>query len=545
MPLPPELESGRGPRRREVRAAVLAATAAALILAFLVPRRLLEANRHWDYNAVRLARSFVLAAGEPLYAGPASGAILDTIYGPIGAVAYLPVTVLRAPAPAVLAGQVLAGLYVFLPAAWLLLRRSRGRRLPALLAFLAFAALACGLRSLAYVSFTIHVDAPALGLGLLAVGAVSGARAARPRRWQIAATLAVLAVWTKLVLLPLPAALALWAAWSGGRRRLATFLGYLALAAAAVSAVVIACFGPLDNLVLNLWTVPASHTLPGLSRLAAGVRGLLVEEAAAWILWLAAAGLRWLGGGDLRRDPVWAFGLTALLTAPLAVMARLKIGGDVNAHAYVSIFLVTGALLSLAGSAPRLAAARRLLAILAPAASALLLAVRPPETLAGRTATPAPPPHQLAWEYATRHPGEVYFPRLTLASLLAEGRVYHQMPGLVDRRIAGIPTSRRHLLAHLPERLEAVAFYDNAFRCRPAELGLPEFSRPTRDPELPGFIVFRRADLEASDRSDLSDLSDLSGTRLPTPKEGNLFPSCDGIVGATCCRVGQYLAVVC
>ncbi len=492
MSVPPELECGRGPRRWEVRGAVLAAAGTALLLAVLVPHLLLEAHHHWDYNAVRLQRSFVLAAGEPLYAGPARGAILDTIYGPIGAVAYLPVTVLRTPAAAVLAAQVLAVLYVFLPVAWLLWRRSLGGRLPALLAVLAFAALACGLRSLAYVTFTIHVDAPALGLGVLAVAAVSGSGAAKPRRWLVATTFAALAVWTKLVLLPLPAALALWGLWSGGRRRLGWCLGSLAVAGAAVSGLMIAGFGPLPNLVLNLWTVPASHTLPGLSRFAAGAWGLLADEAAAWVLWLVAVGLLRLDGRDLRRDPAAVFGLVALVTAPLAVMARLKIGGDVNAHAYVSYFLVTGALLSLCRSASRLAAARRLLAVLPPAAAALLLAVQAPAVLRSYTATPGPPPHQLAWEYAARHPGEVYFPRLTLASLLAEGRVYHQMPGLVDRRVAGIPTSREHLLAHLPARLAAVAFYDNAFRCWPEELGLPEFSRPTQDPELPGFIVFRR-----------------------------------------------------
>ena len=451
----------------------------------------------WDYNAVRLQRTFVLAAGEPLYAGRDSGAVLDMIYGPISAVAYLPATLWRTPAPAVLAGQVLSLLFVLTPVLGWLWRRRRGEIWPTAFGGLTFAFLVIDSRPLEYAAFTVHADAPALGLGMLALAVLGTGREESPKHLRLAASasLAVLAVWTKLMMLPLLLALPAVLAWTSGRRTAFAWLGWLGLTGSALSALLIWIFGPLEPLLFNLWTVPARHTLGELTAGAAlSALGRLAFEAAPVLgLWVLALVLRWTGErGEWRRDPAVSLGFVALTMLPLAILGLRKAGGDINAFAYVIYFLASGAVLSLAASARDRVARRVLLA--APSLLALLvLFVQEPGSL--RTWREevefASFPHQRAYDYLRAHPGRLYFPRITLAHLLAEGVVYHQSNGIADREISGFPMTSEHLRAHIPSGLQGVAFADNGFRSIVTYLRLPEFSEPGDDPELPGFVIYR------------------------------------------------------
>ncbi len=460
--------------------------AAAGLLVLVACHVVIDSTRSWDYNAVRLVRTFVLLEGAPIYAGRDSGAVLNTIYGPLGALAYLPATVARSPAAAVLTGQVLAALFFFVPVA-LLHRRGR----PAAFAFLLFAALAVDLRALEYVAFSIHVDAPALGLAILAWGLiVSG-----DRFWP-AALLASLAVWTKLMLLPLLVVMPLWVLVTRGRRQAWRLAACLALALALVSLAMVLFFRPASDLFFNMWTVPSLQTLEAEpAALGRAVYRLLKENAAAWLLWLGLVVWRLARHrSGWRDDPACAYGVLGLALAPLAVLAFLKPGGDINAFSYPVYFIAAGATLSLVAAARREVVARRLLVIAPVAVLAIVASVQESEFVGtwrdGLDVGELP--HQLAYEYLLEHPGEIYFPRITLASLMAEGEVYHQSVGLLDREVAGIPLSAEHLRAHVPAAIAGIAFYENGFASEIDLVDLPEFGRPTYMPELPGFVVYRR-----------------------------------------------------
>ncbi len=499
-----EPNPGRGRRTsRLVLAVALAAGCAAVALA-LAYHILLDYTLSWDYNLVRLQRTFALAAGEPIFPPRDSGVVLNTIYGPVGALAYLPATAIASPVRAVLAGQVLSVLFFFLPLAWLHFRGAIGDRRRTWLAFwalLAFAALAMDFKPLEYVAFSVHVDAPALALAMLACGVLMrGPTSPDPpkgtHRFALAAVYAALAVWTKLTILPLLAALPLWVLATGGYRQARRFLGILVIALTGVSTVMAVLFGPIQNVIFNMWTVPAHQALGRAEDPHLWSRVLSRLAMETWGIWLLAAGAAVLVVRHRRagwiRDPGWGYGLVGLALVPMMIFATVKEGGDINNMAYPAYFLLAGVSLSLAALARETVTARRILVAIPALILPAVLIFQEPGTL--RTLTrPLPAgelPHQIAYDYARAHPGEIYFPRMTLVHLLAEGEVYHQVIGILDRAYAEFPLKEDHLRAHLPPGMRGIAFYENVFMTEIEYYESLGFSRQIRDPELPGFVIW-------------------------------------------------------
>src|SRR5207245_4082445 len=89
-----------------------------LILTAAFVRCVLRASL-FAWNAARLAPTFALAHGYRLYYGPNSGPVLDTIYGPVTALIYLPATLAHLPTDAVIIGSVVSSVLYFGPVAWL------------------------------------------------------------------------------------------------------------------------------------------------------------------------------------------------------------------------------------------------------------------------------------------------------------------------------------------------------------------------------------------------------------------------------------------
>ena len=192
------------------------------------------------------------------------------------------------------------------------------------------------------------------------------------------------------------------------------------------------------------------------------------------------------------RDPGWGYGLVGLAMAPMMVMATVKEGGDINNMAYPAYFLIAGASLSLAALARRTVIARRGLVAIPAVILPTVLVFQEPETLRTliRPFPTAELPHQIAYDYAREHPGEIYFPRMTLVHLLAEGEVYHQVIGILDRAYAEFPLTEDHLRAHLPPRMKGIAFYENVFMSEIEYYESLGFSQQIRDPDLPGFVIW-------------------------------------------------------
>lgn len=465
----------------------------------------------WDLNGIRLQRTFALAAGMPLYPPPGEGTAMLPLYGPVGAVAYLPAVLARTPTAAVAIGQLLALFYFFAPPlAWHLLL---GRRTLALLAFLLFAAAGVDLWPLEYAAFTVHVDAPALGLALLACLA---AYRSTPATWRsayaVSALCAVLALWTKQVVLPLLVALPLYLLLTEGAKSARRYLVVLAGVGLLVGGVIFLGFGSPRLLWFHLVTVPGRHPWRfggGGHALLTGTRLLFSELAVLWAICLASLALRadWLrrtaAGRDwrrvLRRQPWPLLWLVGLLMVPTAVLGLVKEGGDRNALSYTAYFLLAGATLSLltaAMAAEDQRDRRRVRAGLVVTPALILAAVvtlQEPGCLAPwrHTRDRDVLPQELAFRYARAHPGEAYFPRLTLSSYLAEGRLYHQSPGFIDAYYAGVPIADEALWAHLPPRLRIVAFERNGYEGQVRFLPFYERLEPAPDdPDLPGFAIY-------------------------------------------------------
>jgi hypothetical protein len=448
-----------------------------------------------DWNGARLAPTFAMVYGYRLYYPATEGPVLNNVYGPVAALAYLPATVFRTPTPAILAGGALQAGFLF--GAMLAFAWRAGGQAPADRRL----ALACGLGAClimtrypgsAYWISMVHADGPSLALGLLACAALITRDAATPtdRALAASAVAAILSCWAKQTAAPLPLALvaAVWLAH--GRRQALRYLAMLAAVGVIVSAAFLLWFG--RPLLFNMIDIVSAHAWkkPGLGGLATeawrwlvSIRDLLALFAVA----LAVALLRSDRRADGARGAWVAPALAAVFLMPTGALGANKLGGEPSS--FHSLYYLIAAIAALFAEAGRRAPAARALGwgfcVLAIAAA----------WQSGRCTPSAaqPPawqnPNQLAYELALRHPGEVYYPWHPLASLLAEGRLYHFEYGLIDRYIGGHEATPDHFRANLPPRLRWVA---SPVRGWSLTHYLGDFSQDTPMPDLPGWIVRQR-----------------------------------------------------
>jgi hypothetical protein len=96
---------------------------------------------------------------------------------------------------------------------------------------------------------------------------------------------------------------------------------------------------------------------------------------------------------------------------------------------------------------------------------------------------------EIAFTYARKHPGQVYFPDHPISEYLAEGRFYHSDWGVGDYLGAGIPVASEAIWKYIPPRALYVAYPSLA----PGYAVLPYIAphhRPHAISELPGFDVY-------------------------------------------------------
>jgi len=468
--------------------------AAAVVTAWLVVVTSVLGMLDSNWNAARLAPSFGLLYGYHLYYPATEGPILNHVCGPVSALAFLPAAIFRTPTPAILAGGALEVAFIFAPLLWFVWRA--GGRAPAERAL----ALACGLaacllmtryRATLYWITLLHADGPALALGMLACAALVTRPGAEPttRALAASATAAVLAPWAKQVEAPVAAALVLGLWILHGRALALRYVAMLAGIGLLVSGAFVAWFG--DPLLFNMfrllnqhpWYTPGITGLLGmLGSLLWDVRGLLALLGIALAVGLLAPVERG------RRTGPWLLPLlAAVCLLPTGALSANKVGGEPYALHSASYLLAAVAALLL--DAARRAPATRALAwgFCAIAIAAAWQSGRP---LAW---APRPPlwqnDNQLAYEFALRHPGEAYFPWQPLASLLAEGRLYHFEYGMMDRLIGGYAPTPEHVRAELPPQLRWIAAHTRVWTFT----NFPDYGVSTTLPELPGWTVRARA----------------------------------------------------
>ncbi len=420
----------------------------------------------WD--AVRVAAPMAAVRGFPLYSGQDSGAVLSTMYGPIGMLAFAPAALLRDPATAAIVGRFLAALFTFSPlgAACLMAGKSASRwwRL-AVFVTAAFALLS--LPSLRYSALYLHADAPALGLMGIACILVGSTRPG----WNLIAAIAcVLAVATKQTLFLLPLALVGVMAATHGRRKAAIW-GVSVGIAFAIGAAGLAATTHFGDVYLNVVSIPAG--VPWKGRAPWNLLGFLGELAlhATPLLLVSAVFLRPgrlkhaapLPTNELacsavppqRNHLAQTFALVSLAMVPLAILGRVKQAGDVNSFSPV-LYPLLLALTALAVSTEPLPASRSRLAM----TSLLLLGLVFGTVRLSDEANLLVKLRPLDAEsrYLRLHPGEIYLPWHPAAHLAVEGRATHHLFTAWERGEAGFPVSKAHLLSAMPPNCRFVAF---------------------------------------------------------------------------------------
>jgi hypothetical protein len=381
------------------------------------------------WNPARLAPSFALAQGLPIYALRDSGQQLGWFYGPGFPVWYLPCALTDNPTAAHLLAAGWNAVTLLAPLLLVLrLAGARGARL-ATLAVLA-ALLRFGHGTMHWDFSFLHVDGVCLALVLLGAAAAHRAAARDDARWLHLAALALaLACWTKQTAVMAYPAVLVWL-WREGRTRLAGRAAvWCAAYGAAVTAAVFAGFGA-EPVLFNVSLVHLRNPWIGGWALAGRNLGELLLASLGWVPLLAWAA--WRGrSAPARPLPVAAGSLLRLLlwlaawSAPVGLLATLKAGGGLNSvHAlpYLLAALLVWVAVRLEDPPPdgpgrKAERALWLAALLVPAVSGVVLAERA----------------QAAWwpdrgqeallAQARAQPGRYYFPWNPLVTLIADHRV--------------------------------------------------------------------------------------------------------------------------
>jgi hypothetical protein len=497
-----------------------------LLIAACVVVRSIEGLFH-IWNPIRLARAVALARGYDLYTPPDNGVIAGLIYGPVGFLVYAPAALWSTPLPALVTAGLISMLVTLGPALLLLSDRkiSEGARAWIAPVFLLLVLHFYASRATPGI-WMIHTDAGALGLVCLALYWTLQHPPNRSYSWQLAASAlcAALAVWAKQTVAPVLLIPGLYFLWRGWRSSAAWMMGLTAGFAGVFGAIFSAVYG-FDHLWLAMIAVPSGHQL----HLGAPVHewrlitdfvemvyllGVVVSASVA-VSRAEPGGGPAPGGAWFSRwaayVPDWAASpllfATGLALLPMALLGLMKAGGTANNIGLVDYFLALGiAVLFLRLAAHpefRHEAGRRALQ-----ASVLVLLI----VMALRTSmafvrfareTPKrwPPPAQVAYEYARKHPGTVYFPWHTLSTLMGEGRYDHTAWGVMERETAGFPVSETHFRQGLPNNLQRIAVIDEDHLTSAIEARnwghyllrrLPEFRCRITVPELPGWLVLER-----------------------------------------------------
>ncbi len=489
---------------------VVAGLAAALAVTELLGAPL------WTWNAARLAPAASLWHGYRLYYGSEQGPISGCIYPPLSALVYCPAARLGTPTNAVLAGSATSLALFFLPVFWLLLRGGRAARGQS--ATFLFCVLACFTLfahesdELRYVAFSIHADAPALGFAALACTlAVLRPSSSWSPSVLASALAAVLAVWSKQTMLPVLFAIPIWTWLAHGRRAALAYLAGLAGCGLVVSGLFAWLFGPHD-LLFNILSIPSRHPLKdgspkvlahsfvNLGRLALPLLIALVLGAycrrpdPSRRAGAAPSLAEWL------RDNRWTlFALAGLLSVPMAVLGMSKVGGGENSFAppmYYLLIAVALLLLALVYQPAAEPGQGRVAKLLVAALTVGLLVLCLPRL--GRNLLWVERVYQnddeRAYRYARAHPGEAYFPWSPLATVLAEGKLYHFDYGVYDRNLAGFPVTRKHFLADTPPGFRLACYPTAIVDSWAAQRYLKDYSRRVEVKELPEYNCYEKAD---------------------------------------------------
>ena len=299
------------------------------------------------WNAARLAPSFALARGLPIYALRESGAHLGGFYGPVFPLWYLPFAGLENPTVAFMLAAGWNIVTVLVPV-FLVVRAALGGRAGAAARATVVGVVLMLANPVTQSSFyMLHVDAVCVA-GVLA--ACVALHAGAVRGWRPGLPLGALAVaWAvgtkQLAVMVVPATL-VWLWREGHGRLLRAWVGWLVACGGGLAGIFLLSFGA-EELLFNVWFVLARTPWQGGGALLAKSGWDVVQSA--WVGWVAG-GLGWLVWRPVWRGPlapeagamVRLLGWAALWQAPFGLVASLKAGGGINSVHALFYALVAG-----------------------------------------------------------------------------------------------------------------------------------------------------------------------------------------------------------
>lgn len=512
-----EIRTERGWRRVMLVGGVAGLLLAGANLGSSIPH---AAGHAW--SAARLAPAAGWVRGYRLFYPSGQGPLLVQMYGPVSAMVYLPAVWLAAsPTVAVLLGTLTNAILFIAPAIWIIRKSLRHAPLSMTLAIVAlFLLLVCRQFVLIEAATRVTIDAPAIAMAVLAMGAVTHASPRSFANGLLCGALAALSLWTKLTLSPIPIAILIYVALCRDMRSAFRFFAGLVVAMLGITALLVICLGPemiLQNVVIPMrqpWQWPA------LSRGDAYIRALRwiwrYSAPAYWMLLLiivVAALVPRLRPkrGALRgwaRENMWLLPLLACLCViPTATLAYVKVGGswkNAVAGSYFALLAAVG-LLGRAGSVavepgheshahltlPTRIARGCVLSLLI---YGIYAAGNPLKLVRGGVdawRSIMSNEHEQAYRYSMQHPGEVYFPSYPLSTLLAEGKLYHFAAGIDSAEWGREHVDEPWLRRWLPANLQRV-LYPRCSPMPPMLDRLAEFDTEVEDPQMPGWVVLTR-----------------------------------------------------
>ncbi len=477
-------------------------TSAAIVFAGVTVQMLLR-SPFWEFSAGRLAPLIGLKYGYHLYYPPGEGPLFVTQYGPVAFLAYAPSLLAHTPIGAILTAVACAMGYIFGPIillSWQAIRRDGTQAGSWVIAALIFGFYTLQSDVMSYAAFTVHSDAPALGFGAAACVVLFGrSENSSQRSLVLAALLVVLATWAKPTAFPgiVVAVLYLWV--TENRHKAIDYLKWVVIVGLAVTILFLGIFGP-RALIFNVFSLTGKLPFLKTSWGAGGAifwqSPLLLKECAIPMAILGFIGLEtwpiirttFLNKVKLSlRSNRWSiFALTAVAMFPVSLTHKALVGADVNALDDTLYYFLLAAVTAM--GEVRETSVRRLAGV-----SLAVLALISAPSLA-HIATDVRQyklnPRRQAFDFARRHPHEVYFPLDPLATLYADGRLYHYDVALFDADMLKLSISERQFRDYLPSQLEFVAYEAHNQYSRKL---FPDFHPAGPVAELPGWNVYSRS----------------------------------------------------
>lgn len=516
---------------------LLQVTTAVLCLVVLVVSlfHAVSVNLEFTWTSIRLMPSFALLKGLPLYSLPKSPPWVMVGYGPLYPLAYLPASLASTPVSAVWIGTTAAFTFILVPVALISQLVCRSGTLGALsppftsfILTLLFAMIALMSPALNYVMSSIHVDAPALGLLLMAayfmlLGVAEAD--ARARRFCILSGMSAgMSLCCKLNILPSVVALSLFAIWLFPRLNVMFFLASAA-ASVACSYMLSAYMNGLDSILTSI-KVLGSFPWAKVHVSSGGVHftdeviyGFLGKvETAVKLTWdyLTSNGLGILfslfclgklagesGVAAKERPFAWKVILLFLLLAaflfPASIASLGKHGGDVNSRALFVLPLTLACFFSAffvgCQSGELVRRVLYVTGIVLP-----VLAFIPLSNFVSHAKVAEPSLLEQDFNLLKSHPGQYYFPYDPLAHVLAENHFRPSIDPVYCYAVANMSVRKEAFRKALPSGLRYLVLDATYAQWGRSELErlLPEFHHEIVVPGLSRHRVLAREDSDGT-----------------------------------------------